>query len=94
MLDAVDAAPIAYSVNVDPAEADPAKIDREDLEKLYAPAPLLFAENPDDLSGTFKALREGKSLWGLFLGIVLFVLVFETFLSNWLGPKKKAVAEK
>ena len=87
LLDAADAAQIAYSVNVDPAEADPAKIARADLEKLYT-APLLFAENPDDLSGTFKTLREGKSLWAFFLAAVLFVLVFETFLSNWLGPKK------
>jgi hypothetical protein len=87
LLDAADTKQIAYAVNVDPAEADPAKIERETLEKLYSPTPLVFAENPDDLSGTFKTLREGKSLWGIFLGIVLFVLVFETFLSNWLGPK-------
>ncbi len=39
-------------------------------------------QNPDDLSGTFAALREGKSLWGLFLTAVLVALVFETFLSN------------
>lgn len=89
VLDAADTTQIAYSVNVDPAEADPAEIERETLEKTYAPAPLLFAENPDDLSGTFKTLREGKSLWGLFLCVVLVALVFETFLSNWLGPKKR-----
>ena len=59
------------------------------MEKLYAPTPLIFAENPEDLSGTFKTLREGKSLWGIFLIAVLIALVFETFLSNWLGPMKK-----
>jgi hypothetical protein len=93
-LDAAKSTPIAYTVNVDPAEAEPAKIDRADLEKLYAPTPLVFADNPDDLSSTFKTLREGKSLWAVFLGVVLFALVFETFLSNWLGPKKKSAAEK
>ena len=89
LLDTAKATQIAYTVNVDPAEADPAKMDRENLQKLYAPAPLVFAENPGDLSDTFKTLREGKSLWGLFLGAVLFFLVFETFLSNWLGPKNR-----
>jgi hypothetical protein len=89
LLDAAKSTPFAYAVNVDPAESDPAKLGREGLEKLYAPTPLIFAENPEDLSGTFKTLREGKSLWGVFLIAVLIALVFETFLSNWLGPKKK-----
>ena len=81
-------APIAYAVNSDPDEADPAKIDRAELEKLAAGAPLVFAENPDDLSGTFTLLREGKSLWGPLLALVLVGLVFETFLSNQFGPKR------
>ena len=59
--------PIAYAVNVDPEEFDPATIDREELQKTFAKTPLIFAENPDDLSGTFAWLKEGKSLWGLFL---------------------------
>jgi hypothetical protein len=80
---------IGYAVNVDPDEADPAKIEREELEKLLAPAALVFAENPDDLSGTFKQLREGKSLWGLFLTGVLLALVFETLLANRLTPKQE-----
>jgi hypothetical protein len=88
LLDAAKSTQFAYAVNVDPAESDPAKIDRAELEKLYAPAPLIFAENPENLSETFKTLREGKSLWGIFLTTVLIVLVFETYLSNWLGPRK------
>ncbi|MCC6125007.1 MAG: BatA domain-containing protein [Pirellulales bacterium] len=88
LLDAAKSTPLAYAANVDPAESDPAALDREILEKRYAPAPLLFAD-PADLSDTFKTLREGKSLWGLFLIAVLLALVFETYLSNRLGPKKR-----
>jgi hypothetical protein len=88
LLDASHPAQIAYSVNVDPDESDPTKIDRVELQERFGRTPLVFAENPDDLSGTFKWLREGKSLWGLFLTAVLVGLVFETFLSNRLSPKQ------
>jgi hypothetical protein len=81
--------PIAYAVNADPDEGDPTKIEREELEKLAGGAPLVFADNPDDLSRTFALLREGKSLWGVFLTLVLVGLVFETFLSNRLSPTTK-----
>jgi len=86
-LDTVPPLEIAYSVNVDPEEADPETIDREELQKRFAPAPLVFAENPDDLSSTFAWLREGESLWGLFLAGVLIALIFESFLANRLTPK-------
>jgi hypothetical protein len=78
---------LAYSVNVDPDESDETKIQPEELEKRLAKTPLVFAEDPEDLSSTFKWLREGKSLWGLFLWAVLFGLVFETFVANRLTPK-------
>jgi len=87
-LDTVPPLELAYSVNVDPEEADPATIDREELQKRFAPTPLVFAENPDDLSSTFAWLREGESLWGLFLTAVLIALVFESFLANRLTPKQ------
>jgi hypothetical protein len=85
LLDAGRAGPIAYAVNVDPEEFDPAKIEREELQNKFAKTPLIFADNPDDLSATFAWLREGKSLWGLFLTAVLIALVFETFVSNLLS---------
>jgi len=80
---------LSYSVNLDPDEADPAKLEHEELEKLFSPTPVVFAENPDDLTSTFTMLREGKSLWGLFLTAVLVGLVCETFVSNCLSPKKE-----
>jgi hypothetical protein len=77
-----------FSVNFDPQEADPQTIDQTELPKLLGAAPLIFTDAPDDLSSTFTRLREGKSLWGLFLSGVLLALVFETYLSNQLSPKK------
>jgi hypothetical protein len=87
LLDTVRSTPMAYSVNCDPDEADPAKISREELQGRLGPSPLVFAENPDDLSDTFALLREGKSLWTPLLAVVLIFLVFETFVSNRLSPK-------
>ena len=89
LLEAAQPLRIAYSVNVDPDEADPTKIERAELEKRFGDTPVIFAEDPDDLSSTFAWLREGKSLWGLFLSAVLVALVFETFLSNRLSPKQE-----
>jgi hypothetical protein len=79
---------VAYSVNFDPDEADAAQIAPAELEERLGGGTLIFAENPADLSGTFARLREGKSLWGVFLAAVLVALVFETFLSNRFSPKQ------
>ncbi len=78
-----------YSVHIDPEEANTTKIDRAELEKRFAPAGLVFADNPEDLSSTFKLLHEGESLWETFLGLVLAILVFETFVSNYFSPKQQ-----
>jgi hypothetical protein len=78
-----------YCVNIDPEEANTSKIDRAELEKRFSPAGLVFAENPEDLSSTFKLLHEGESLWETFLTAVLIVLVFETFVSNYFSPKRE-----
>jgi len=80
--------PVVFSVNVDPDEAVTAKIDREELKERFGRVDVVFADDPEDLSGTFKTLREGQSLWTPFLAAVLIVLVFETFLSNRLSPKQ------
>ena len=78
---------VAFAVNVDPEEANPAKADPEELKERFAPADVLFADDPEDLTSTFKLLHEGTKLWDYFLWAVLLVLVFETFVSNWLSPK-------
>ncbi len=89
LLEAARPTHFAYSVNVDPDEADPSKIAREELEGYFGRASVVFAEDPDNLSSTFVRLREGTSLWELFLAVVLIVLVFETFVSNRLSPKQE-----
>jgi len=83
-----DSRQVAFSVNLDPDETDPEEISREELQERFGSTPLVFVEDPDDLSSTFASLREGKSLWSLFLWVVLAVLVFETFLSNRFSPKQ------
>ncbi|MDY0168734.1 MAG: BatA and WFA domain-containing protein [Thermoguttaceae bacterium] len=88
LLDGVQPTQMAYSVNVDPGEADPTKIDREELRKQLAGTPVLFADDPDNLASTFKLLREGRSLWGLFLTGVLLALIFETLISNVFSPRQ------
>ena len=79
----------AFAVNFDPQEADPTTLDRQELQERFGSAPLVFAENPDDLSSTFATLREGRSLWSPLLIATLVALVLETFVSNQLGAPKR-----
>ncbi|MDZ7616790.1 MAG: BatA and WFA domain-containing protein [Patescibacteria group bacterium] len=88
LLDGVQPTQIAYSVNVDPGESDPTKIDREELANLLGGVPVLFADDPEDLASTFRLLREGRGLWGFFLTGVLLALIFETLISNAFSPKQ------
>jgi len=72
----------AFAVNVARSEAEPNRISVEELQEHFGETPLVVADDPEDLSGTFVWLREGKSLWELFLAGVLVALVLETFLAN------------
>lgn len=89
LLSAVRRTQVLYSVNVAPDESSPAKISPEELEKRFGGTPLVFAEDPEDLTGTFELLRKGNSLWSTFLWLVLVGLVFETLISNFFSPKKE-----
>ena len=89
-LDAGGPPPRVFSVNTDPGEADPTTIGRDEIQSRLDPAPVIFADDPTDLSATFARLREGKSLWGFFLWAVLAILVFETFLANRWSPKERS----
>jgi hypothetical protein len=73
---------MAFAVNIDPAESDPATVTRADLQTRFGTRPLLFCEHPDELAGTIERLREGTSLWEWFLAAVLIALVLEVFLAN------------
>lgn len=89
LMEAARPTQVAFSVNPDAEEAVDDKVPREKLEEKYKPTPLVYAEDPEDLTSTFDWLREGKSLWEAFLFAVLVVLVFESFVSNRLSPKEE-----
>ncbi len=89
LVEAVRPTQVAYAVNVDPEEADPTKIQREELERLLAGTRITVIDDPDRLAEKLDELRKGKSLAELFLFGVLFTLIFETFISNWFSPKKE-----
>ena len=78
---------VAFSVNIDPDEAQSVTVDREDLKSRLGATTVIFADNPHDLGDTFDWLRQGRGLWEIFLFVVLLALIFETFLSNWFSPK-------
>ncbi len=80
---------IAYSVNLDSDEVDPKTLAHEDMEKRFGGTPIVFADDPEDLSSTFRKLRKGESLWELLLAGVLLALVFETLISNLLNPQQE-----
>jgi len=73
---------MAFAVNIDPAESDPAAVTQAELQARFGTRPLLFCANPDDLAATIERLREGTSLWEWFLAAVLIALVLEVFLAN------------
>jgi hypothetical protein len=82
----------AFAVNMDPEECDPAVTTAEELKGRFGRHPFVVCDNPDDLAGTIHRLREGKSLWEVFLAAVLAGLVFEAFLANRVGEKLSAPA--
>ncbi len=73
---------MAFAVNIDPAQSDPATVTQADLQARFGTRPLLFCANPNDLAATIERLREGTSLWEWFLAAVLIALVLEVFLAN------------
>ena len=72
----------AFAVNMEPEECDPAVTTAEELKGRFGKHPFVVCENPDDVAGTIHRLREGKSLWEVFLAAVLAGLVLEAFLAN------------
>ena len=73
---------MAFAVNIDPAESDPATIAAPELRTRFGTRPLILCENPEQLAETIQRLREGTSLWEWFLAAVLIGLVLEVFLAN------------
>lgn len=72
----------AFAVNPDPEESAPLQIRKEDLLARLAPSTVVFCDDVANMAETIQKLREGQSLWELFLVIVLLALVGEAFLAN------------
>ncbi len=77
----------AFAVNGDPAESDPAILSREELARRFGGEPFVYCEGVQELPAVLRRLREGRSLWELFLGAVLAGLVAEAYLANCRGRK-------
>jgi hypothetical protein len=73
---------LPYAVNIDPGECEATDLTRVEVENRLLGQPVLFCDDPKDLAGTIRKLREGESLWGWFLWAVLLGLVLETWLAN------------
>ena len=73
---------MAFAVNIDPAESDPATVSQAELQARFGTRPMLFCDNLSELAVTIERLREGTSLWEWFLAAVLVFLVLEVFLAN------------
>lgn len=73
----------ALAVNPDPEEAAPARIGVDDLEARFGNSTtVVLCNDPSNVAPVIERLRQGQSLWELFLLIVLFALVAEAYLSN------------
>ena len=83
------AADVAFVVNIDPEESDPARIGLARLAELYAEAagaePVLV-EEPEGLDAAISRVRKGFELWDYLLALALSVALFETFFSNRVVP--------
>jgi hypothetical protein len=85
LLNTVPPKNLAYAVNMDPNESDPATLPRAEVERRFGRRRLIYSEAPDALAAAVIRLREGVSLRTTFLMAVLLGLVAETFLANRRG---------
>ncbi|MBN1853241.1 MAG: BatA and WFA domain-containing protein [Pirellulales bacterium] len=73
---------LAFGVNLDPVELDASVLDLKQLEDRFQSRTLIFCNQPEDLLDSMTRLREGVSLWELFLIVVLVALVAEAYVAN------------
>ncbi len=74
-----------FAVNIDPSECNAARIDPKELEPYLAPHSAVVCNEPDKLAATIQRVREGESLWDLFVIAVLVALLLECFVANRAG---------
>lgn len=79
---------IPFSVNMNGDELDSVGLTDESSKELFGETPFVFAQAGEEINSTFNQLKRGTSLWDVFLWLVLIVLVFEAFISNWWSQRK------
>jgi hypothetical protein len=87
--DPQDPKSFVFAVNPDPEESDPAALASRDLKTSFGQRPLEICDDPEKMTQTINRLREGTTLWEVFLWIVLVGLVVEVFIANRMGGKKE-----
>jgi hypothetical protein len=87
LLNAKEARPLAFAVNGDPDESDAATLTAEELTRRLGREVLVYVENPEEVTSTVRRLREGESLWSLFLAAALACLMLEAYIANCRGRK-------
>ncbi|MDR0338483.1 MAG: BatA domain-containing protein [Planctomycetaceae bacterium] len=88
-LETVRAVQIPFSVNIDGEELDSVGLTEADCKTFFAGTPYVFAHVGDEIDSTFERLKQGTSLWDIFLWAVLIILVCEAFISNRLSQRKE-----
>jgi hypothetical protein len=81
----------AFAVNPDPAEADPATLDADQLRELTG-SDLLVAHDTAELRQVLARLNEGTPLIDLLLVLVLICGLAELVVANWLGGQAPLAA--
>jgi hypothetical protein len=83
---------LAFAVNPDPAECDPATVDRSELLRQFGTQPVVICDEPEELARAIRRMREGTGLWEGILAAVLVALVMEAFLANRLRGRAASSA--
>lgn len=79
---------IPFSVNLDGDEVDPVLITESEIKEKLTFTPVVFSKAGEQIESTFRDLKQGTSLWDMFLLFVLIVLVVEAFVSNKVSQMK------
>jgi hypothetical protein len=72
----------SVAVNYDPDEVDPVIVAQDKLSESFGNETLIFCEDPANIADTIRRLRQGESIWEIFLFAVLIALVAEVYVAN------------
>jgi hypothetical protein len=67
---------ISEAVNYDPDEVDPVIVTQDKLSERFGSEALIFCGAPANIADTIRRLRQGESIWEIFLVVVLFAEVY------------------